>query len=133
MTNNESVVCEICGSVRVASENDEQRERRLRYLRQRAAHRVATENDEQRDQRLQDLRQRAAHRVATENEEQRKHRLEEQRRRDGRRRRALELNNCLPTYKCAVTAAVQYDALGPFEILCIHCGALHWRNAFLIV
>lgn len=100
----------------------------LDVSRERAAQRVATENDEQRDQRLQDLRQRAAQRVANENEEQRKHRLEEQRCRDGRRRRALELNNCLPTYKCAVTAAVQYHALGPFEILCIHCGALHFTE-----
>lgn len=34
----------------------------------------------------------------------------------------------MPTYKCAVTAAVQYHALGPFEILCIHCGALHFAE-----
>ncbi|CAG5059914.1 unnamed protein product [Parnassius apollo] len=46
-------------SQRVATENDEQRERRLQDLRQRAAQRVATENDEQWERRLQDLRQRA--------------------------------------------------------------------------
>ncbi|KAH0549609.1 hypothetical protein KQX54_011096 [Cotesia glomerata] len=119
---------------RVATENDKQRERRLRDLRQRAAQRVATKNDEQRERRLQDLRQRATQSIANENDEQRNYRLEEQRRRDGRRRRALELNNYLLTYKCAVAAAAQYHALGPFEILFIHCGVLNLlRNAFLIV
>jgi len=47
--------------------------------------------------------ERASQRVAIENVEQREYRLEEQ-----RRSRTLELNNYLPTYKCAVTASEQY-------------------------
>ncbi|GBP60013.1 hypothetical protein EVAR_41295_1 [Eumeta japonica] len=91
----------------------------------RASQRVASESDELREQRLGDLRRRASHRVATESNEEREHRLEEQRRRDIRRRRALE-SNYLPTYKCAVNADQLYHALGSFEVLCIHCGALHF-------
>lgn len=51
-------------------------------------------------------------------------------RRDERRRSALERND-LSTYKCAVSGAVQYHALGPFEVLYNYCGFL--RNASLIV
>ena len=112
-------------SQRVACESVEQREERLQDLRHRASQRVACESAEQREQRLEDLRQRASQRVAYETNEQREHRLEEQRRREARRRRDLEMNH-LPTYKCAVSADVSYYTLGPFEILCIHCGALHF-------
>ncbi|CAG5052187.1 unnamed protein product [Parnassius apollo] len=56
----------------------------------RAAQRVATENDEQRERRLQDSRRRAAQRIVTENEEQREYRLEEQRHRDRRRRKWIK-------------------------------------------
>ncbi|GBP31298.1 hypothetical protein EVAR_31423_1 [Eumeta japonica] len=126
-------------SQRVASESDELREQRLGDLGRRASHRVATEkyqrrrasenlaseSNEVREQRLEDLRLRASHRVATGSDAQREHRLEEQRRRDIRRRRAIE-SNYLPTYKCTVNADQLYHALGSFEVLCIHCGALHF-------
>ncbi|GBP88596.1 hypothetical protein EVAR_25095_1 [Eumeta japonica] len=110
---------------RVATETNEQREQRLEYQRRRASESLASESNEVREQRLEDLRLRASHRVATESDAQREHRLEEQRRRDIRRRRALE-SNYLPTYKCAVNADQLYHALGSFEVLCIHCGALHF-------
>mgnify|MGYP005983845127 FL=1 len=112
-------------SQRVACESDEQREQRLEDLRRRASQRIASEDPEEHEQRLEDLRQRASQRVANETNEQREHRLEEQRRREARRRRDLEMNH-LPTYKCAVSADVSYYTLGPFEILCIHCGGLHF-------
>ncbi|GBP81470.1 hypothetical protein EVAR_86151_1 [Eumeta japonica] len=110
---------------RVATETNEQREQRLEYQRRRASESLASESNEVREQRLEDLRLRASHRVATESDAQREHRLEEQRRRDIRCRRALE-SNYLPTYKCAVNADQLYHALGSFEVLCIHCGALHF-------
>ncbi|KAG8270717.1 hypothetical protein J6590_079062 [Homalodisca vitripennis] len=105
ITSNESDVCKICGS-RVATENDEQRERRLQDMRQRASQRVAPENNErrlqdmrhreaqrreaqivatetseQRERRLQDMRQRTAYRVANENDKQRERRLQNMRQR----------------------------------------------------
>ena len=36
--------------------------------------------------------------------------------------------NILPTYKCATNSDVTYTSLGPFNIACIHCQAVHFTE-----
>lgn len=86
---------------------------------------IAEEGEEEREQRLQDLRERNHLRRSLEEEDNRVQRLVDQRHRTANNRRDEQLYRPL-SYKAAASNIVEYNKLGPFNVQCIHCGALHF-------